>query len=250
MSTIPPYIGSLVTLDAHALFRVNGVPIWECDSTGGRNLSSSGPLTPWMVSGDNTIDVEVRATGPDARVEAQAGLQGEDPFAPLQHQFAWSAAQPAGRFVIAAKDLPRWAWVDAERWNGGDAEILALLEQFRGAIAGQDAAALHRFMAARLKDVEVLYGPMDPQFIESSLNDMFAAVPELRPPIKVERFQDGRIVRVTGAGGTDPLVVLGPDGGIATMMGRWWGRIDGMRPSVPFLPSGAMIAAATAPRSA
>ena len=109
MSTVPPYIGSLVTLDAHALYRVNGVPIWECNSTGGGNLSSSGPLTPWMTSGANTIDIEVRATGPDARVEAQAGLQGEDLFAPMEHQYTWSAAAPAGRFVIdAPADLPRW----------------------------------------------------------------------------------------------------------------------------------------------
>jgi hypothetical protein len=227
MSTIPPYIGSLVTLDAHALFRVNGVPIWECDSTGGRNLSSSGPLTPWMVSGENTIDIEVRATGPDARVEAQAGLQGEDPFAPLEQQYAWSAAEPAGRFVISASDLPRWAWVGAERWNGSDDEILALLDTFRQAIASQDSAALRQFMSARLRDVEVLYGPMDPQFIESSLTEMFTAVPELRPPITVERYQNGRIIRVTGAGGTDPLVVPGPDGQFAAMMGRWWSRIDG-----------------------
>jgi hypothetical protein len=228
MSTVPPpYIGSLVTLDAHALYRVNGVPIWECNSTGGGNLSSSGPLTPWMVDGDNTIDIEVRATGPDARVEAQAGLQGADPFAPLEHQSAWSAAAPAGRFTLKVNGLPRWAWVNAERWNGSDDEIRALLEQFRGALAAKDLPALKRFMSARMKDVEVLYGPMDPAFIESSLNDMFTAVPDIRSPIKVERCQDGRIIRVSGADGGEPLVVDGDDGQILTMMGRWWSRIDG-----------------------
>jgi len=228
MSTVPPYIGSLVTLDAHALYRVNGVPVWECDSTGGGNLSSSGPLTPWMVAGENTIDVEVRATGPDARVEAQAGLQGADPFGPLEHQYAWAAGAPAGRFVIAAPaDLPKWAWVSGDRWDGADEEIRGVLERFRGAIAARDAAALRRFMTARLADVEVLYGPMDPAFVESSMNDMFEAVPELRLPITVERFQGGRIVRVSGAGGTEPLVVPGADGEFATMMGRWWSRVGG-----------------------
>jgi hypothetical protein len=232
MSTVPPYIGSLVTLDAHALYRVNGVPIWECNSTGGGNLSSSGPLTPWMVDGENTIDIEVRATGPDARVEAQAGLQGEDPFAPLEQQYAWSAAAPAGRFTLTANGLPRWAWVDAERWNGGDDEIRALLEQFRSALANKDAIGLKRFMSARMKDVEVLYGPMDPAFIESSLNDMFTAVPEIRSPIKVERFQDGRIIRVSGADGGEPMVVVGDDGQIMTMMGRWWSCIGGQWQSI------------------
>lgn len=90
-----------------------------------------------------------------------------------------SAAAPAGRFTVKVSDLPQWAWVKAERWNGGDDEIRALLEQFRGVIAGKDAARLKRIMSARMKDVEVLYGPMDPAFIESSLNDMFSAVPEI-----------------------------------------------------------------------
>lgn len=233
MGTIPPFIGSLVTLDAHALYRVNGVPIWECDSTGGGNLSSSGPLTPWMVSGANTIEIEVLASGADARVEAQAGLQGEDPLAPLEHQYQWSAAAPVGRFTInAPADLPRWAWVGAERWNGSDDEVATMLGEFRKAIAAKDAAALRQIMASKLRDVEVLYGPMDPQFIESSLADMFAALPELRTPLKVERFQDGRIIRVTGAGGTEPLVVVGEDGGIASMMGRWWTRINGKWQSI------------------
>src|SRR5256885_7146480 len=79
MSTPPPnFIGSLTTLDAHAIYRVNGVAIWENNTLGGENLCSSGPLVGWMVTGPNTIEIEARNTGPKAVVEAQAGIQGED----------------------------------------------------------------------------------------------------------------------------------------------------------------------------
>jgi hypothetical protein len=228
MEPTTSFVGTLSAVDARAVFRVNSVPIWESDGRGGGNQSSSGPLNPWMVEGQNVIEVEVSDAGPNASVEAQAGVHNAtDPFAPLEQRYAWGPDAPRGRLTLRAQTMPRWSWRDAEPWKGRDDEILALLKDVRRAIEQKDAKAMHGWVESRLRDVQILYGPMDPDFVEASVQEYLQAVPELKTPLRIERFHDGRVVRASGADGGEPLVVKGDDGEAVTMMGRWWTRIVG-----------------------
>lgn len=222
---VPNYTVNIDARDAAGRVLVNGIPIrWF--GTGG-DAPPGGLIQPagiWLVEGENTIAVEVRAAKGTATARVLMLRNPGEP--PLADEILLGAGSVERK--VTAPKMPAWSWLDADTVADARGPLLGAVRAFHAAYEKRDLPAIRALRRALDKDLEQVMGPMTQDRLDREEAFVRAAtVAPLPADLVVTAFADNRLFLVARADGTAPVTLSAPDLPIKPELGRFWVRKGG-----------------------
>jgi hypothetical protein len=200
---------------------VNGVPI---KSFGGSSSPFPGMglaigTGMWLVAGDNSIVVEAEAAGANPMTRIVILRSIAEP--PVYE----GTIQGAGRaeHKVKVDKVPRWSWLDAEKWQGDKAEVIGAVRALHAAYTAKDQPKIEKTRAALDADFTAAMGPPRPE--ERDQEKAFLQRAKLDPlpaDLTVTPYYDGRLIAVTRADGTGPILLATPNVPGKSEIAKFW----------------------------
>ena len=205
---------------------VNGVPIKSFGGSAspfpGMGLAIGTGM--WLVAGDNSIVVEAQAAGsnPVTRVVILRSI-AEPPVYDGEIKGPGRAEHK-----VKVDKVPRWSWLDAEKWQGDKAEVIGAVGALHAAYTVKDLPKIEKTRAALDADFNAVMGPPRPE--ERGQEKAFLRTAKLDPlpsDLTVTPYYDGRLIAVTRADGTAPILLAAPDVPGKSEIAKFWVKKGG-----------------------
>ncbi len=214
--------------NAAVLVEVNGVPAFlagEPTDAHQSNGDSRGLLSTWMIAGANAVTARAEKRG-QGELKVTVTIMSRGAAEPLAK--AEFTAPGAKTLTVNAQNLPRWSWQDAAPWNGKDEEVIASVNKFYQAVLTKDDAAVAKMTASFWADMRALFGPSMDEAHRVFNEELAKSAVRPLPPLRVTRYQNGRIIHVGPSDGTtDAPVAADLGNGDRLETGEWWALIGG-----------------------
>ena len=204
---------------AQGVVKLNGVPVTHLDSSGayeGNTITDSiGTLSLYAQNGANTLTIEVHPSQPGHQIETECrmiiatGSLDDLDKAPLFQQKIKGAGTITHELVL--RNVPHWAFQDAEPWQGDKQDVLKAVEALHRAYADHDIKSLSASLRPSFDDISTVMGPALGNFDEGMKGMVeglkSASVGPLSADLNVESFYGGRLIVVSGKDGRPPIQI-------------------------------------------
>lgn len=212
--------------DASGRILVNGVPI-KSFGGGAGGLPGMGLAIGtgmWLVEGENSIVVEAVPAGakPVTRVVILRTI-AEPPVFEATIEGAGKAEHK-----VTVDKVHRWGWLDADKWQGNNEDVLAAVRRLHAAYAAKDQARIIATRAALDADFDAVMGPASADEIEQEKKFLeVATLDPMASDLAVTTYYDGRLVAVSRSDGTAPILLASPNVPGKSEIARFWVKKGG-----------------------
>lgn len=192
---------NVIHAKSQGVIRVNGVSIHRFTPTpDGASATDVIGIGEWVIEGENSIAVETQSKDGGVTRVVIVRTMGEPSL--FEREIAGAGA---AEYKLALKDVPRWGWLDAERWTGDNQALLAAVGALHAAFGKGDAKAILRAYKPFADDMQPYMGPLAENDLAEPLKG--GTVRPLPADLTVESFYDHRLFVVRRADGSAPIRV-------------------------------------------
>lgn len=225
----PLYELYITASNAKGSIIINGIAIAHHQS--GADLRTSKiSLTPWLKNGMNSLHFTTsqpqKYIKPDVKVELETTPITGDPVKKLLFQLQQSSSQKS---VLTVRGLPTWQWQNGEKTLHDVEEIKAAVKELHRAFKNKDIKAIRKTEAPLFQDMELLTGRegLERRVYRNEIIEKGQV--EVLRAFTIVPFDNGRIMRVSGADGEAPIRVYFRygNGGKVILTGQFWSKIKG-----------------------
>ncbi len=224
---------------------LNGISIANY-KLGETKRSTTISLTPWLINGENKLQVSRQVSRNKTREEPSAntsGLKAEIHFQPklgaitknplfdlkkLQ-AIKTDEKDTLKAYYIQASALPDWGWNKGKTDFHDISEIKAAVYKLHSAFKKRNISAIRETEKYLFDDMEKLTGREGLERRQYRGEIILKGEPEPLGQLRVIPYADGKVVRVTNKDGLAPIRVYFRygNGGKIILTGQYWSKING-----------------------
>ena len=220
---------------------LNGISIANY-KLGATKRSSTVSLTPWLINGENKLQVSINKSKTPKSQET-ATLKAEVHFQPklgaiVKNQLFDLKKRPPLKtgdndtpqtYYIQASELPEWGWSKGKTDFHDISEIKAAIYKLHSAFKKRNIAAIRETEKFLFDDMERLTGREGLERRQYRGEIILKGEPEPLGQLRVIPYADGKVVRVTNKDGLAPIRVYFRygNGGKIILTGQYWSKING-----------------------
>lgn len=187
-------------------------------------------LTPWLKNGANQLTVTTSLLKTGQKSEVSFTLKVTHPDGELKEEQLFTHNKPASdKTIITTNNLPTWTWLKGRATFHDEGELREAIKALHKAYEDNKLDQIAATEAPLFKDMVRLTGRE--KLSERQYRKEIIQKGKVEPlsTYRIVPFDNGRVMRATGADGEAPIRVYFNygNGGKAILTGKYWSKING-----------------------